>query len=145
GRRRRRIVAEHSGEHGPAAERRDVVRHVGGAAEADVLVLEEDDRDRRLGRDPRHAADDEPVEHDIAGHEHGDIAKPADDVARPRSVEAGQRHAGAGRSAAKGSVTMIRNIIWNSESPKLYSNIPAVSIAIIAASAAAARNRSPPA
>src|SRR5262249_57293239 len=104
-----------------------------------------EDGARRFGRDPGHAADDEPVEHDISGHQHRDVAKPADDFARPRAVEAGERHAGAGRSAAKGSVTMIRNIIRNSESPKLYSNIPAVSIAMIAASAAAARNRSPPA
>ena len=33
--------------------------HVGGAANPVRLVIERDDRDRRLGRDTRHAADDE--------------------------------------------------------------------------------------
>ena len=46
-----------------------------------------------------------------------------------------------GSKAAKGSVTRIRNSIRNSESPKLYSNIPAASIDTTAASPAAARNR----
>src|SRR5207248_9664567 len=127
------------------AECRAVGRDVGGAAETHVLVLEEDDRDRRFGRDAGDAPHDEAIEHHIAGDQHDDVAKPADDIARLFYVDAGTRHAGAGRSAAKGSVTAIRNIIRNSESPKLYSNSPAVSIAMIAARAAAARNRSPPA
>src|SRR5437763_9999357 len=48
-------------------------------------------------------------------------------------------------SAANGNVTRIRKSIRNSESPKLYSNIPADSMAATAASAAAAGNRRPPA
>ena len=40
-----------------AAERGDVVRDVGGAAEPVLLVLEADHRDRRFGRDAFDAAD----------------------------------------------------------------------------------------
>ena len=45
------------------------------------------------------------------------------------------------RSAANGSVMRMKNIIRNSESPKLCSNIPAASIAVTTASAEAARKR----
>ena len=124
-----------------AAERRDVVRDVGGAAQARVLRLEPDDRHRRFRRDPRHASDDEAIEHDVADDEHGQAGETRDQIAGAAGVERRQRHQEGGRAAAAGSVTMIRNSISNSESPKLYSNSPAVSSATIVAIAVAASSR----
>ena len=54
-----------------AAERGDVVRDVGGAAEAVLLLLEADHRDRRFGRNALDAADDEVIEHHVADDQDG--------------------------------------------------------------------------
>ena len=134
-------VADDSHQRRPAAERRDVVRHVGGAAEAGVLRLESDDRDRRLRRNPRHPSDDEAIEHDVADHEHGQAGKTPDQIAGTPGVDRRQRHQEGGRAAAAGRVTMVRNSISTSESPKLYSKSPAVSSATTVAIAVAASSR----
>ncbi len=63
------VLSGDGDERGIAAERRHVVRDVGGAADAVRLVIEGDDRDRRLGRDAGHAPDDEPVEHRVTDDE----------------------------------------------------------------------------
>jgi hypothetical protein len=68
------------------------VRHVGGAAEPHVFRLETHDRHRCLGRNPRHAPDDEAVEHDVSGDEHGETVKTADQIARACGVEGRERH-----------------------------------------------------
>src|SRR4029450_9309938 len=111
-----------------SAERRDVVRDIGGAAQARVLGLEMHDRDRGFGGDARHAADDEAIEHDVAAHEHGLSIESRDDLLGARGFEARSAtgHAVAARAAAAGSVTTIRNSIRTSESPKVYSNMQAV-------------------
>ena len=124
-----------------ATERDDVVGHVGGAAQACVLGPELDDGYRRFRRDPRHAPDDEAIQHQVADDEHRQSGEAGDEIPGTGSVERGDPHAVVVRAAAKGSVITLRNNIRNSESPKLYSNIPAASIDTTAASAAAARNR----
>ena len=53
---RRFVLAGHRDERRAPAERRDVVRHVGRAADAMGLVIERHDRDGRLRRDARDAA-----------------------------------------------------------------------------------------
>ena len=111
-----------------AAERRDVVRDVGGAADAIRLVIEGDDRHRRFGRDARHAADDERVEHRVADDE--DVrARSTRRSSRARAQARAAAAASSPRAAANGSVTSTRKSIRNSESPKLYSKSPAASIA----------------
>jgi hypothetical protein len=50
-----------------AAERRDVVRDVGGAAESELLAVEAHDGHRRFRRNAIDASDDEVIEHHIAG------------------------------------------------------------------------------
>ena len=122
--RRRRVVLSGDGdERRLAAERRHVVRDVRGAANPVRLVIEGDDRNRRLGRDARHAPDDELVEHGVADDE--DVR--AGECRRDPAAR-GQARSAAGapsvRSAANGSVTSTRKSIRNSESPKLYSNMP---------------------
>ena len=68
----------------------------------------------------------------------------ADQLARARGVEHGSAmRRRRTRGGAAGSVTIIRKSIRNSESPKLYSNRPAVSSATTAASAVAASSRCP--
>ena len=124
-----------------ATERDDVMDHVGGAAQACVLRLELDDGHRRFGRDPRHVSDDEAIQHQVADDEHRQSREARDEIPGAGGVERGDAHAVVVRAAAKGSVITLRNNIRNSESPKLYSNIPAASIDTTAASAAAARNR----
>ncbi len=139
--RRRGIGPDDADQRDPAAERRDVVRDVGGAAQPGVLRLEADDRDRRFRRDARHAPDDEAIEHDVADHEDGQAGKTPDQIAGAPGVEWRQHHQEGGRAAAAGSVTRMRNSIRNSESPKLYSNSPAASSATTVASAVAASSR----
>ncbi len=144
----RGVRSDHADERHAAAERQDVVRDVGGAAQPHVLRPEAHDRHRRLGRNARHVPDDEAVEHHVADDEHGESGEPRDEVAAAPGVDRRERHAAgrgdAARAAAKGSVTSTRNSIRNSESPKLYSNMPAASIAITAASADAAMKRDDP-
>ena len=156
-RRRGAIRADDPDQGDPRAERREIVRDVRRPAEPHVLRVEAHHRDRRFRRDPRHPADEEPVEHDIAGDKDPHSGEPRHDSGRAAAVDWGQDHrrgggtrtaAAAGRarpvspaSAANGSVIRIRNSIRNSESPKLYSNMPAESIAATVASAAAVRNR----
>ena len=61
----RLVVSNHSEELDAAAERGDVVRDVGGAAEAVLLLLEADHRDRRFRRNALDAADDEVIQHHV--------------------------------------------------------------------------------
>ena len=63
------VGADRADERRAAAEHGDVVRDVGRAAQPQVLRLEANDRDRRLGRDARDAPDDEAIEHDVADDE----------------------------------------------------------------------------
>jgi hypothetical protein len=60
------IVTPDADEQRPAAERRDVQRHIGGAAEPVLIALESDDWYRCLGRNAIHAADEEVVQHHVA-------------------------------------------------------------------------------
>ena len=50
-------------------------------------ALEMHDRHRRLRRNARHAADDEPIDHHVAGDEHGQAGKARDEIARAPRVE----------------------------------------------------------
>ena len=87
-----RIVCAHDAdERGAAAERRDVIGDVGGAAEPHVLGLELHHRHRRLRRDSGHPPDDEAIEHDVAGHEHGLSGEARDELARAHGIESRQR------------------------------------------------------
>ncbi len=85
-----------------AAERHDVARHVGGAADAVHVVVEGDDRDRRLRRDARHAADDELVDHRVADDEDVDAAGAREDLARAIRREGWQQHRRGGRRRTEG-------------------------------------------
>ena len=146
-RRTGRIAADDADEHDRRAEGGQIVRDVGGPAEPRVLGLEAHNGDRCLGRDARDAPHDEAVQHDVADDENGLAGEAVDEIARARGRERRQGHARActaGREAAKGNVTTIRNSMRNSESPKLYSNRPATSIAMTAASPAAASTRCVP-
>ena len=114
------VRADDADERRPAAERGDVVRHVRRASQAHVLRLELHDRDRRFGRDARHAADDEAIEHDVADDEHRLAGEAPDEIARAARGEPGERHAAADRSAAaNGSVTISRNSIRNFGVPEV--------------------------
>ena len=53
------------------AERRDIARHIAGAADLDFAARHREHRRRRLRRDARDLAIDEIVEHEIADAEHG--------------------------------------------------------------------------
>ena len=64
------VVAHQAGDLHGAPERRDVVRHVRRAAEGVALVIELHHRDRRFGRNPLHASDDEMIEHQIPDDEY---------------------------------------------------------------------------
>ena len=140
---RRGVDADDPHQRRASAERRDVVRDVRRAAQPHVLRLEADDGDRRLRRNARHASDDEAIEHHVADHEHGESGEPPDEFAGTPGVERRQRHSEVGRAAAAGSVTTVRKSISTSESPKLYSNSPAVSSATTVAIAVAANSRCP--
>ena len=63
------ILAGHGDKGRVAAQRGDVVSDVGRAANSMRLVIEHDDGDGRFGRDTRHAADDEGIEHRDADDE----------------------------------------------------------------------------
>ena len=90
---RRAIVHAGDGdERRLAAERGDVVRDVGRPADPEHLVIEGDDRHRRLWRNPRHAADDELVEHGVADHEDMSAARGAGDPPRPFRRDGWQQH-----------------------------------------------------
>ena len=80
-----------------AAERGDVVRHVGRAAQAELVAVEPDDRHRRLGRNAIDAADQEVVEHDVA--DDGDAAAGEARRARLARGTSGQRRGGVGVTA----------------------------------------------
>ena len=88
----RLISAGHGYERGLPAQRHDVARHVGGPADPVHVVVEGDDRDRRLGGNARHAADDEFVDHRIADDEDVDAARPRQDFARALRREGWQQH-----------------------------------------------------
>ena len=49
----------------------------------DVLVLEEDDRDRRFGRDAGHLAPDEFVQHQVADDQNAPGRRAIEDLAEP--------------------------------------------------------------
>src|SRR6204780_4868313 len=70
-RRARLIVADQADQNTFRTERRDVARHVAGAADLDRAVPDREHRRRRLGRYARDLAIDEIVEHEIADAEHG--------------------------------------------------------------------------
>ena len=97
---------------------------------------------RRFGRDARDASGDELVEHGVADDEHVGARHAGRRASAPGQARAAA--ASIGRAAANGSVISTRKSIRNSESPKLYSNSPAASIAASDASAAAASTRSEP-
>ena len=63
---RRVVVADEADERHAAAERRDVVRDVGRAAEPVFVAREADDRHRRFRRDAIDVADQEVIEHHVA-------------------------------------------------------------------------------
>ena len=139
-----RIGADEADKRDLGAQRSQVVRNVRGAAEADVFGLKLNDGHRRFRRNARHLADDETIEHHVACHQNGQPRQARNQIAGAPGVERRQRHGSASageRAAANGSVTSISSSMRNSESPKLYSNMPAASMAIMAASAAAASIR----
>ena len=65
------VVADQTDEDAFRAERRDIARHIAGAADLDRAVPDREHRRRRLGRNARDFAIDEIVEHEIADAEHG--------------------------------------------------------------------------
>ena len=69
------VVADDADELDTAAERGDVVGHVGGAAEPVFVVIEPDDRYRRFRGDAIDVAEHEVIEHDVADDEHGAAAE----------------------------------------------------------------------
>ena len=89
--RARRVGADDADERRAAAKRRDVVRDVGRAPQTDVLGLELHDRDGSLGRNTRHAADDEAVEHHIACDEHGHTRESAHEITSADEEVAGSK------------------------------------------------------
>ena len=95
-RRGRLVHAGDGDERRLAAERGDVVRDVGRAAHPEHLVIERDDRHRRLGRDAGDAADDELVEHGVADDEDAGAARGAGDPPRPIRRDGRQQHDGRG-------------------------------------------------
>ena len=95
----RLVVADHAEELDAAAERGDVVRDVGGAAEAVLLLLEADHRDRRFRRDAIDAADDEVIEHHVADHQDRAPGRRGDER---RRVQPAWRTLAAGAAAQLG-------------------------------------------
>ena len=89
-RRRRLVLAGHRDQRGAAAERRDVVRDVGGAADPMAFMVEHHDRHRRFRRDARDASRDELVEHRVADDEDVGAAEAGGDRPRPVRRERGQ-------------------------------------------------------
>ena len=65
------VVADEADEDAARAERRDVARHIAGAADLDLAVRDREHRGRRLRRNARDLAIDEVVEHEIADAEDG--------------------------------------------------------------------------
>src|SRR6185312_15692069 len=111
---------------------------VGGAADAVLLTIELDDGYGCFGRDARHPANQELVEHHVADDEDAGGRETVRQLAGARAGQYRQRrrrvHGRSVRSAANGSVSITRKSIRNSESPKLCSNKPAPSMPAIAAS-----------
>ncbi len=82
-----RVVPDDADDLHAAAERRDVVGDVGGAAEPVLLVIEPDDRHRGLRRDPLHAAEHEVIEHEVADDEDGAAREARGHVFEPAHVD----------------------------------------------------------
>ncbi len=73
------IVADDADEQRIRAEACDVARDIARTADHHVLVADANDRRRRFGRDPRHVAVDERIEHQVADAEHrlpADLVEP---------------------------------------------------------------------
>ena len=64
------VVADGPDQEAGRAERGDVGRHVGGAAERVSPFAHGDDRNRRLGRQPVGVADEIAVEDDVSNDRH---------------------------------------------------------------------------
>ena len=64
------VVADEADKNAGRAERRDVARHIAGAADLDRVALDRQHRRRRLGRNARDLAIDEVVEHHVADAQH---------------------------------------------------------------------------
>ena len=92
------VVAHDADSLDATAERDDVVRHVGRAAEPPRLVIEADDRHRRLRRDPLDRSDDELIDHQVANHQDRSAGKAVEQAVERR--EAWRRHYAASRSSA---------------------------------------------
>ena len=73
----RRELAPEAGEEGLTAEAGEVHGDVGGAAGALVALGVAEDGDRRFGGDAVHLAEDVAVEHEVAGHQHLQLAEAA--------------------------------------------------------------------
>ena len=66
------VVADDGEQRSPGAQRGAVVRDVGGAAEAELLLflVHQNHRDRRLGRDPLDFAEPVAVQHHVPDDQH---------------------------------------------------------------------------
>jgi hypothetical protein len=75
-----RIRPDHAHEFDTPSECPDVRGDVAGSPDAVLIVIVFDDGDRRFGRNPRHAADDEMVEHHVAHDQDERRAESPDNV-----------------------------------------------------------------
>ncbi len=69
------IIPDDAHEGARGAQRRDVARHVAGAADDEFLALDGEHRGRRLGRDALDLAIDIAVEHEVADAQHARAAE----------------------------------------------------------------------
>ena len=139
------VVAHHADQRHRGAERREVHGDVGGAAGTVVVVVVLDDRDRGFGRSRCTRPNRKWSSITSPTTTTRRPAKPCDDGRARRGRGSAHRGLGrrltdgrgtdSGRSAANGSVSTTSRSIRNSESPKLYSNRPAPSMATSEASA----------
>ena len=65
------VLADKADEDATRAERSDIARDVAGAADIGLAALNRNHRRGRFGRNARHLAIDEFVEHEVADAEHG--------------------------------------------------------------------------
>ncbi len=96
------VLAHQSDDAYVPAERRDIVRDVGGAAQTVIFVIEPHDRYRGFRRNTIDHADHEVIEHQVADDKDGAAGKARREV-RGRRHATGCADAGAGgapRSAA---------------------------------------------